>query len=127
MNTYLYTPKPTLVLKKLGRGVKVRAELEERQLIRSTENARVFYDPDHGILVETDNHQGMEEIEKLFIEKKLPLMYEGEELLRDTYEIGLALLHDLSSQPEIDTERAMTLLNILPESPEATGATGNHV
>lgn len=112
MNTYLYTPKPTLVLKKLGTGVKIRADLEERQLIQSTENARVMYDPDHGIVVETDNHTGMEEVEKLFIEKKLPLMHEGEELLIDTWQAGLSLLHDLSSQPEV---------------PEATGATESHV
>ena len=112
MNTYLYTPKPTLVLKKLGTGVKIRAELEERQLIQSTENARVMYDPDHGIVVETDNHTGMEEIEKLFIEKKLPLMHEGEELLLDTWVMGISTLHNLSCQPEV---------------PEATGATESHV
>ena len=101
MNTYLYTPKPTLVLKKLGTGVKIRAELEERQLIQSTENARVMYDPDHGIVVETDN-----------IEKKLPLMHEGEELLLDTWVMGISTLHNLSCQPEV---------------PEATGATESHV
>jgi len=113
MKTYLYTPKPTLVLKKLKSGARLRAELDEIQLIQSTPHARILYDPDHGILVETENSTGLEEIEALFKEKKLPLVHEGENLLIDTLEIGLALL------------RVMSFLNLLPESPEATGATSH--
>lgn len=100
MKTYLYTPKPTLVLKKLKSGARLRAELDEIQLIQSTPHAKILYDPDHGILVEAENPTGLEEVEALFKEKKLPLVHEGEKLLIDTFEIGLALLHDLSCQPE---------------------------
>jgi len=104
MKTYLYTPKPTLVLKKLKSGARLRAELDEIQLIQNTPHAKILYDPDQGILIETENSTGLEEVEALFKEKKLPLVYEGENLF-------------------IDTERAKTLLNTIPESPEATGAT----
>jgi hypothetical protein len=97
MKTYLYTPKPTLVLKKLKSGARISAELDEIQLIQSTPHARVLYDPDHGIIVEADNSAGLEEIEALFKEKKLPFVHEGENLL---------------------TERTISLLNTIPESPE---------
>jgi hypothetical protein len=86
MKKYFYTAKPTLVIKKLKSGAKLRADLEELQLIQHTENARIFYDPEKGILVETENLQGMEEIEILFKNKNLPLLYEGENLFVEVYE-----------------------------------------
>lgn len=101
METYLYLPKPTLVIKKLGKSFKVQAEIEEKQLLLETKNARFFYDPDAGILIEVDNQQGFEEATHLLVEKKLPLMYEGTPLLVD--------------------------LKYVPEAPDATGATGSHV
>jgi hypothetical protein len=100
MKTYLYTPKPTLVLKKLKSGARLRAELDEIQLIQSTPHARILYDPDHGILVETENSTGLEEVEALFKEKKLPLVYEGKNLLLGTHETGFVILNDLRCQPE---------------------------
>jgi hypothetical protein len=109
MKKYLYTPKPTLVLKKLKSGARIKAEIDEIQLIQSIPHARILYDPDNGILIETENSTGLEEVEALFKEKKLPLVHEGENLLLNIF--------------EIDNERTKPLMNLLPESPEATGAT----
>ena len=81
-----YSVRPSLVAKRFE-GVKLRPT-GTNQLISKGTLAEIFFEPESGRVQvsvdENDLRESLREAEKLFKEKKLPLVYEKENLL--TYE-----------------------------------------
>lgn len=81
-----YSVRPSLVAKRFE-GVKLRPT-GTNQLISKGDLAEIFFEPESGRVQvsvdENDLRESLREAEKLFNEKKLPLVYEKENLL--TYE-----------------------------------------
>ena len=77
---FIYTVKPTLVTRRLGSSLKLNADGEDTQYVCGTPQFKVLYDPDLGIIVETEIEH-VPVVAEFFREHRLPLKYKKNKLL----------------------------------------------